>query len=268
MNRKQKTSAVWSAMLAALLSCSAASAATINEPFSSPLGGLPSGFTLAANGDTSTSKIVTVGGNNYLQLGVTDSSTQNAALYYTAGDTAATANNQFGDFSGSVILQVDNTATVSAAYSVVLRAQSPAFNTSSAYYIAFVPKTTGSHLRIYKGSGVLASSTTYFASNLSNHADYQLTFSAHGGTLAANLYALSSPNTVLDTVSTTAAADYSSGYFGLLANTTASPRYVLLPRSGRFRPRTGGIVADSSGRGVGADSAAREIATSFERACS
>jgi hypothetical protein len=216
---------VWSTLLAAALSCGAASAATINEPFDSPVGGLPSGFTLAANGDTSSSKIVTQGLANYLQLGVTDSSAQNAALYYTGGDATATSNNQFADFNGSTIIYFSSVQNVSRAYSLVLRAQTPEFsNPEGGYYVTLVPKagvgTTG-HITINKissldgSSSVLASSDTGTNGNFLQ-GPYLMTFSAVGKTLSATVFN-SDGVTPLASVSTDDTT-YSSGYIGLRSN--------------------------------------------------
>jgi hypothetical protein len=227
-------------VLVAALAGNRASGATINEPFDAPVGGIPSGFVLKSLGDGSTTQIVEPGTSgrpdNYLQMGRVVNSHDNAALYYTAGQSTATADNQFGDFSGSVILRFGvSTSGQGNGYGLVLRARNPTFSSMEDYWVVIAPKglvsTTANLLTIYKnpsayddtGDKLATSSSTF--SNLSVDTDYKITFTASGSTLSVSLYGGSNFSDLLATVSTDQATDYQSGYIGLRSGSASQDRF-------------------------------------------
>lgn len=137
-----------------------------------------------------------------IQRITTGSPTYNGSgtVYYTAGSSTATPDNQFSNFSGSVEYRP---STGSYAGGIVLRAQNKTYTNSQGFFIAITPSgtptgnVTGPQLGIYYNTGsdflnkpdeqarLLAALTLPSALPVQN---YQLSFSATGNVISASIY--------------------------------------------------------------------------------
>lgn len=182
--------------------------------------------------------IVELAGESWLLTGRGSSGSRVTGYYYNAGDSGATDNNQFSDFTGSVIFMgTDGTGAGIAGRGIAIRA--PNQNTNNGANNAFrhpnqyLIQQRHNGLGIYYGVGdafdsqVPPSSSyalayTSFRDEITWQADtqYQITFSVIGSVIEADIWLWDAVNNVpigesLAHVIYTEATERETGYVGL-----------------------------------------------------
>lgn len=199
---------------------------TINEPFDSPLGGVPADWNLIWNGGA--------GPNNGIaeitEFGPSDSLTGflqertvgtrgasgNSALYY-AGSSGPVSNGVIDHFSASVIFQVAGGS--SDRRGMLGRVQSQEYNNIEGYWANVTPS---GDLRLNRDPVSNVSHGTELdhvtlSESLTANTDYLMTFSAIGSQLSASVYAWdSNTNDFTDLLGSVSEIDttYAEGLFG------------------------------------------------------
>lgn len=142
-------------------------------------------------------EIVAAQGKDWLHVGRGTSGTRTTGAYYTAGDPGATENNQFADFTGSVVFMgvtsTGVTLRANAGRGIMLRGANTALTNTSRYAIL----QRGNGLGIYQGvgtaqdgSGAIPLAYTSFEEGTTFQANtqYYLEFSVIGSVIQADLY--------------------------------------------------------------------------------
>lgn len=212
-------------LLLSLFLVSTGAAQTIQQSFDSPLGGLPTEWTLYkrnSGAPNNVAEIASYSDSNWLKLQRYSSSNDQAAVYYTG----TTPSNLIADGSGSVTIRLGaSTWTSSDMIGVAVRSQSNSYQPQG-YYLAF----TADKIAILHSptNHTYASGTEMAASDLTaalnTDLDYQFQFSFIGSILSATLTTLDQSVT-LGTVS----VDTSDSQFSALTEFT----------EGRFAIRAG-----------------------------
>lgn len=170
-------------------------------------------------------------GETWLHVGRNDDSTATSGYYYNAGETTATENNQFADFTGSVIFMKNNLRP-STGGGVAVRGRSQtatngangAFRSPDQYLI----QVNGNNLGIWYGVGDaqdpgISTALVYspFEEDYTFDTDvqYQLTFSVIGSVIEAEVFLWNVENNVrgesVAYVIYTEATERSTGYVGV-----------------------------------------------------
>ncbi len=163
--------------------------------------------------------ISSIADKDRLQISRTPSNSGSGAVFYTGGASTATEENQFSDFSGSVVLR-----GLAGSYhrGVILRSGDKNYAAENAYFLAITAGDSPS-LNLYWSAGhVFAPSITPLVSDdissLASDRDYQLRFSAIGTVLSASLWGANENGdfiNLLAEVKYEEATQASTGYFGL-----------------------------------------------------
>lgn len=160
----KKTSSILCAFLtvtATLISLETTSVATLLPEILSPSDWPSANWAEAKYGNphVEISEIISGEENTGYWLRIQRTATNNgtATVYYTAGSSTATPDNQFSDFSGSVEYRPHTSVY---AGGIVLRAQNKTYANSQGFFIAITPSgtpsinVTGPQLGIYYNSGI------------------------------------------------------------------------------------------------------------------
>ncbi|HWL54153.1 MAG TPA: PEP-CTERM sorting domain-containing protein [Chthoniobacteraceae bacterium] len=227
------------ATLAGFAGYSSADAATLKQPFSSPQGGVPTGWELVQNGSTGSytagiSEVVAEGGDwRMLMLrndGAFTSNSTNQNLFYTEEKIA--------DFDSEVVFRVYGGSAGSLRISKGLVARSSELSANGyGGYHAYVSGDSNNNYTLtlsMKEAGTSSQwGTTILASDdlttaLAANTDYLLRFSARGDTLSASIYRADGEGNYTVELASVSGQDstYATGYFGLKSTPNGVDRGV------------------------------------------
>jgi len=182
----------------ALPKTSAQAASVISEEFTSPLGGIPTGWTAVIRGGAANDGFVGVqqinaslgNGLQYQRISG-GSSNSSAAVYYT-GTTGTPSDAKMMDFSSEITLRLGATLGVSSSIGMMVRTQSLSYSFSGTSFGGYYVAVTNTGLGIYSNPsdnsvpGTLESNFAVFV--LSANTDYLFRVSALGSMISAEIW--------------------------------------------------------------------------------